>query len=537
MKRIAALLALLLLAQTPTTAVLRTPQGDKPVAMLVQNGVMYFAADDVVAALGGAVRPDANGFKAMLGATTAAFGPDSRFAVVREDLIEMPVPPLVVNGKPFAVLPFFQGFLSRAGDMEISWDPTARLLQARPVQRSVVGVQASVANIQGISKVVLTLTAPSEYTIIREPGAFTVRFKAQLKAPAPEQRFDDPYVKSVAFAGSDLRIQLTAPDVAADTYRLDNPFRVILDLRKAAAPAPGTPLPTIVRRPTEQPGIHTIVIDPGHGGKEVGAIGPGGLMEKDATLTICRKLADALEAKLRARVVLTRTDDSVVSLDQRTAVANQYHADLFLSVHLNAAVVKGAKGSETYFLSLDASDELARRAAETENAAGQPPQASNDLKLILWDLAQNQYLKESNLFALRIQEEMNRIHGIANRGVKQAPFKVLVGATMPAALVEVAFITNPAEESKIKSEEFQKTVVDALTTAVERYKTDYETRIGIVQPAAPPPPPTAPTAPATTGQGAGGRGQGADKPAPRPSTTTHLRPAPCALRPCEKAGL
>jgi N-acetylmuramoyl-L-alanine amidase len=410
------------------------------------------------------------------------------------------VPPLVVGGKPFAVLQFFQGFLSRAGDLEIAWDPTARVLQARAVQRGVAGVQASVANIQGISKVVVTLTAPSEYTIIKEPGAFTIRFKAELKPPAPEQTFDDPYVKSIAYAGNDLRIQLTAPDVAADTYRLDNPFRIVLDLRKAAAPAPGAPLPPIATKPVEQPGIHTIVIDPGHGGKEVGAIGPGGLMEKDATLTICRKLADALEAKLHARVVLTRTDDTVVSLDQRTAVANQYHADLFLSVHMNAAVVKGAKGSETYFLSLDASDELAKRAAETENAAApQQPQGSNDLKLILWDLAQNEYLKESNLFALRIQEEMNRISGVTSRGVKQAPFKVLVGATMPAALVEVAFITNPIEESKIKSEEFQKTVVDALTTAVERYKTDYETRIGVIQPAAPPAPTTtAPVTPTTT---------------------------------------
>ena len=478
---------------------LRTPSGDKPVTMLVQNGVMYFAADDVIAALGGAVKPDLNGFKATLGATTAAFGPDSRFAVVREDLIEMPVPPLVVDGKPYAVLPFFQGFVARAADTEISWDATARILQARPVQRSVVGVQASVANIQGISKVVLTLTAPSEYTIIKEAGAYTVRFKAQLKPPTAEQAFDDPYVKSIGYAGSDLRIQLTAPDVAADTYRLDNPFRIVIDIRKAAAPAPGTPLPPLPsNRPAEAPGIHTIVIDPGHGGKEVGAIGPGGLMEKDATLQICQKLHDALEAKLHARVVLTRTDDSVVSLDQRTALANQYHADLFLSVHMNAAVVKGAKGSETYFLSLEASDELAKKAAETENAmAGRAP--ANDLKLILWDLAQQQYLQESSRLATDIQEEMNRVHGITNRGVKQAPFKVLVGATMPAALVEVAFITNPTEEAKIKSEEFQKTVVDALTTAVQRYKSDYETRIGIVQPApAPAPTTTAPTTTTTT---------------------------------------
>ena len=119
---------------------------------------------------------------------------------------------------------------------------------------------------------------------------------------------------------------------------------------------------------------------------------------------------------------------------------------------------------------------------------------------------------------------MNRIHGIANRGVKQAPFKVLVGATMPAALVEVAFITNPAEESKIKSEEFRKSVVDALTTAVERYKTDYETRIGIV-----PAPPPAPT----PAQGTGDRGQGTGKPA---TTTLLLSPVPRPLSPHQKAG-
>src|SRR3954454_23414380 len=128
MKRFLPLLEILLLAQTPTSVVLRTATGDKPVAQLVQNGVMYFAADDVIGALGGSVRADANGFKATLGSTTAAFGADSRFAVVREDLIEMPVPPLVVNGKPFVVLPFFQGFLSRAADIEIVWDPTARVL-------------------------------------------------------------------------------------------------------------------------------------------------------------------------------------------------------------------------------------------------------------------------------------------------------------------------------------------------------------------------------------------------------------------------
>jgi N-acetylmuramoyl-L-alanine amidase len=335
---------------------------------------------------------------------------------------------------------------------------------------------------------VVTLTGPADYSIVKEQGAYTIRFKTQIHAPFAEQSYEDPYVSKATFNGNDLRLDLKAPDVGADAYKLENPFRIVLDLHKVAA-GPGT-VPSIVvpSRPVEAPGIHTIVLDPGHGGKEVGAVGPNGLMEKDATLTLCRRLADNLETRLKTRVILTRTDDSVVPLDQRTAIANQYKADLFLSVHMNAAVVKGAHGSETYFLSLEASDELAKKAAEVENAAGRPiPPENGDLKLILWDLAQHEYLNESSRFAQAVQEEMNRATGVQNRGVKQAPFKVLVGATMPAALVEVAFITNPDEESKLQRDDFQKLMVDALATAVERYKTDYETRIGVVRPITPAP--------------------------------------------------
>jgi N-acetylmuramoyl-L-alanine amidase len=226
-------------------------------------------------------------------------------------------------------------------------------------------------------------------------------------------------------------------------------------------------------------------------------------MEKDITLAIARKLAASLSAKIGARVVLTREDDSVVSLDQRTALANQYKADLFLSVHLNAAVVRDAKGSETYFLSLAASDELARKAADTENASAAAAaairDANADLKLILWDLAQQAYLDESSRFAQAIQEEMNAATGVSNRGVKQAPFKVLVGATMPAALVEVGFISNPEEEAKLQTNAFQDLMVDAVTRAVQRYKTDYETRIGVIKPAPTPAPAvTTTTAPPAT---------------------------------------
>ncbi|HVG25187.1 MAG TPA: N-acetylmuramoyl-L-alanine amidase [Thermoanaerobaculia bacterium] len=526
MKRLLSLGLLLLLAiasivfaQASAQGTLRTPAGDHPFAYVEQNGQVFVSAEQVTAALGGSVAADANGTKVTIGNSTAAFGPDSRFGVIRDDLIEMPAPPIAVEGKPFVPWQFYQGLLSKVSAMDVTWDAAAHVLDVRPQQRDAIGAQVTVTNVQGISKIVVTLSAPVEYGIVKEPNAYVVRFRAPVRAPYAEQTFEDPYVAKVTFAGTDLRVQLTAPDVVGDAYQLDSPPRIVLDLRKAAAPVPGGTLPLPgAGPPAELPGIRTIVIDAGHGGKEVGAIGPGGLMEKDLTLAIARKLANALAAKTGARVVMTREDDSVVSLDQRTAIANQYKADLFLSVHMNAAVVKGAKGSETYFLSLEASDELAKKAAETENASvtSAAPSASGDLNLILWELAQQAYLDESSQFAQAIQEELNAATGVPNRGVKQAPFKVLVGATMPAALVEVGFITNPEEEAKLQSDEFQNLMVAALTRAVQRYKTNYETRIGVIQPAA------TTTAPATT-------------PAP-PKTSTAPAPAPAPKTPAPAPG-
>lgn len=490
MKRLLALGTLVLtvavaLAQTSGQATLRTPSGTRPFTYVEQSGQVYVAAEEVAAGLGGTMAPDSSGYKVTIGGVAAGFGPDSRYGVVRDDLIEMPVPPISIEGKPFVPWQFFHGFLSKSASQDVTWDATTRSLNVRPAQRDAVSLQVSVANIQGISKIVITLSAPAEYGIVKEPGAYVVRFRTPVRAPFVEEAYEDPAIARVSLAGSDLRIQLTATDIVGDAYRLENPPRIVLDFRKGAAPAPGVTTPQMPSTPQEAPGIRTIVIDPGHGGREVGAVGPNGVLEKDITLTIARKLAAALSSKVGARVVLTREDDSVVSLDQRTALANQYKADLFLSVHLNAAVVKGAKGSETYFLSLEASDELAKKAAESENVTS-TPNPTADLNLILWDLAQQAYIEESSRFAQSIQEEMNAATSVANRGVKQAPFKVLVGATMPAALVEVGFISNPDEEAKLQTEAFQTMMVDALTRAVQKYKTDYETRIGLIQPAAAP---------------------------------------------------
>ena len=215
-----------------------------------------------------------------------------------------------------------------------------------------------------------------------------------------------------------------------------------------------------------------MVIDPGHGGEEVGALGPGGAMEKDVTLGIARKLRGALVNGLGVQAFLTRDRDVEVPLDERAAFANNYKADLFISIHANASRSHGAKGSEVYFLSYQSTDEESRRVAASEGAVevSSSVAAGSDLALILWDMAQAEHLEASSALATRIQEELAEVTGSQGRGIKQAPFRVLVGAAMPAVLLEVAFISNAEEEKLLVSEAYQNKVVGAVVRGVARYQ-------------------------------------------------------------------
>ncbi|MCB1055340.1 MAG: N-acetylmuramoyl-L-alanine amidase [Acidobacteria bacterium] len=229
--------------------------------------------------------------------------------------------------------------------------------------------------------------------------------------------------------------------------------------------------------PRQRQGIRTIVIDPGHGGSETGAIGASGTEEKDLTLAIARSLARALERRLPVKVVLTRSEDLQMSLDDRTALANQNKADLFVSLHVNSSYGSSAQGAETYILSTEASDERAADAAAAENQSGEGDgDPLYDLQLILWDLSQTHHLSESLRFATLVQEELNSALELRDRGVKQAPFRVLMGAAMPAVLVELGFLSNPTEEKHLESLDYQNQLVDSLVRAIARYKTLVESR-------------------------------------------------------------
>ena len=212
------------------------------------------------------------------------------------------------------------------------------------------------------------------------------------------------------------------------------------------------------------------MVDAGHGGDDHGAKGPKGLLEKKAALELAQALGARLET-LGFQVGYTRSDDSFIPLWDRPRIANEAGADLFISLHLNAAKARSAKGSEVYFLALDKGDEEANAIAALENgsAAGSAPTVIDPVESILEDLAQKAFLHDSEALAVSVQTQLNRLGGIKERGVKQAPFVVLRGAAMPAVLIETAFISNAKEEAKLKDPAFRKKVADSIATGIRRF--------------------------------------------------------------------
>lgn len=229
--------------------------------------------------------------------------------------------------------------------------------------------------------------------------------------------------------------------------------------------------------------VQNIIIDPGHGGDRFpGAVGPTGLQEREVTLAISLRLKELIMAdeelsRAGVQVFLTRDSDREVSKEERAAFANQAKGDLYISIHCNGFDIRSAKGAETYFLSLKASDEHARRVAEIENQGFEDHEETADnqggddgLKLILFDFIHKQYIAESKFLAEQIQGDFNSSINNGDRGVKQSPLIVLKGVAMPAVLVEVDFISNPEREALLKSPEYQHRFASSLLRSIKEYK-------------------------------------------------------------------
>jgi N-acetylmuramoyl-L-alanine amidase len=266
-------------------------------------------------------------------------------------------------------------------------------------------------------------------------------------------------------------------DLAASLFRrvfyLPDPFRVVVDVS------------TKPPRPADAPGggartVSRIVIDPGHGGNDSGAVGPTGLREKDVTLDIAHRVAPLLAHELKVETLLTRDDDTYVPLDLRTARANAFHADLFVSIHCNAAENASARGVQTFVLDEAKETSAARIAAWENTPKSKPgssivPKQSGELSLIVKDLAVGDLSARSRHFADLVQRSAlaslgQRYPDTKDQGIKTAGFFVLVGADMPAALFETSFISNTDDEARLATADYRQKLADAILNAVRAYK-------------------------------------------------------------------
>jgi len=364
-----------------------------------------------------------------------------------------------------------------------------------------ISISLDTAEGSGGVSVTLTFSRAPDYRMLESDS----RLRLMLREPVDEasridRRLTSDVLRRIRFdrtrRGTEIVFFLGRGFQTFSLDELADPPRIVLVFQGSEAiqavpmPEPGEPSPGDGETPQEgwpvepvapprereprRPGeIRVVAIDPGHGGEEDGAVGSSGVKEKDLVLDLSQRLRSLLERN-GIEVVLTRENDQAVDLPLRTALANHMRADLFLSIHANFSGRSNARGAETYFLSWEGNDEEADSLARREGAYTATPGSSSSEKidLVLWDMAQAEYLGRSSSLAEQIQDEMNALAGVPSRGVKQAPFRVLVGAAMPAVLVEVGFLSNKEEESLLAGSDYRDRVAAALASAVERFRNE-----------------------------------------------------------------
>jgi N-acetylmuramoyl-L-alanine amidase len=467
-------------APAPYTLIAR--EGRRPLSVRVVNGQEMFSLDDLARTFGLTWREDAVASGLVVTSTarnqSVLLSLSQGLASVSGRLFSLPAPPARDGTRGWNVPVDFLGrVLPAITGTRIDLRKPSRLVIVGDLR--VPRIAARHEGLGTMARVTFDVAPPTPHTVSQESGRIVLKFDADAldatlpgavngeliaairPGDVPTTIVIDPGPKFSSFRASDL------PGEGGS-------LRIVVEAMPqtgtAAPPATATEPPPLIELPAAA-GLRTVVIDPGHGGDETGAKGPQGLMEKDVTLSVGRRLKAALEARLGVRVLLTRDADRTMSLDERAALANNNKADLFVSLHANASMRPSASGAEVFYLSLDEYGAEAARASHPESEmlpvfGG----GSRDIQLILWEMAQARYIEQSAALAKIVEAELRQRVPMSERAIQQAPFRVLVGANMPAVLVELAFITNPQQEKALSAEPLQQQFVQALVNSIARYR-------------------------------------------------------------------
>jgi len=452
------------------------------VPSVIENDRLFVSARNVVEALGGRITwfPALKLMTVNINGRTARLVIDDPSLEIDEKVISLEMPARILDNRVMIPLEV----IKIIAEVDIEWENQTKTLSINTIRPYLLKVRSY--SHPDKTRVVIDLSEKTEFRAdkLTNPDRIFIDLMgsiAKLEDTSKQIKIDDGVIKTVRTAQFNQEITRVVFDLYQqakyDLFSLIEPDRVVIDIFKPEGKAV-TVSETFPAKPEEKPapglevsGKRVVIIDPGHGGKDPGAIGPTGLKEKDVALGIALYLEKLLKGA-GIPTYLTRSKDEFVYLEDRTNFANQKNGFVFVSLHANSVLNHrpSAEGIETFVLSSKYIGASAKDVADRENRASRAhPEVDTDLALIIADLEESANIKYSLDFADIVQKKLVNYLKLEDRGVKQAPFVVLKGANMVAAIVEVAFISNPKEEKLLKNNEFKQKSAQALFEAIKYY--------------------------------------------------------------------
>ena len=467
----------------PQTYTIVARDGRRPLPFRAQGGQDLVALSDIASAFGLTVREDVAAGGIVVTAPqnrTIVLTPGQPLVSVAGRVVSLPAAP-VRDGRAWLVP---VEFISRAVGPALN----TRLDVRRPTHLIIAGdlrvpeVTITVDSDAARARVTADITPSTPRTVTQDGQRLILRLEADaidLRASGAEAR---DIVAGVHGSDAPQNIVIDlGPNAAGfqtSTQPIDRGERVIIEIAAQGAPAqPDVPPATPPGTPEPPPlpefgsgGLRTVVIDPGHGGDEIGARGGQGIEEKAIALQLAYRLKAALEGGLGVRVLLTRDSDRAVRVDERTSLANNNKADLFISLHANASVSPVPSGAQV--LTLAAEGYAAEAPASTAPSVSLPVfgGGTRAIEVIAWDTAQMRWLGDSERLAGLVHHELGTRVPMHPRSLGKAPLRVLIGANMPAVLIEIGFLSNPDQEKALAAEGTHAQIVQALVAAIVRYR-------------------------------------------------------------------
>jgi N-acetylmuramoyl-L-alanine amidase len=449
------------------------------------NGQEMLALDDIASMFQVTVREDAlaGGLTLTYKGRTVVVSPDQPMASINGRVVSLPLPAVRAGRRWLVPVEFLPRALAPIYDSRIELRRPSRLLLLGDVR--VPRVAARIDAVGPPSRATVEIAPATPTTVVVEGGRITIKIDADALDPQLPAG-GGGLIDSIRVGDSPTALAIVLSPryttARAVPVTMDNVTRVAIEVASAATQTEVAPPPVPIAPGPRDEGlaasaISTVAIDPGHGGDDVGVRSASGVLEKQITLEVARRLRTLLETRLGLRVILTREDDRGLTLDERAAVANNSKAELFVSLHMNAAPASGVAGAEIFTLEIDRDAEMARQLAAADGTAlpvqgGEP----RPIDVIRWDLAQARHVEASTVFAATMEAELRKHVPMGPRPIQQGPMRVLAAADMPAALLEIAYLSNPAQERTAQSAEFQTVVAQALFDAVVRMRAYLEER-------------------------------------------------------------